>query len=122
MKKRLAMLFLVLTLVAGNAWAVPDGIWKNTTGSPAYNFYVQTYVGNNMLVVIAPNAEVFWAFMDADADYTNGFEANEDMNLAPRTLTINFISDDRATAELTFENGWRYTYMLERTFKAPYTE
>ena len=49
------ILFLGLILVAGAAWAEPDGIWKNTTGTPAYSFYVQTYVGNAMLVIVAPS-------------------------------------------------------------------
>jgi len=81
MMKRPAIVFLILMLMVGSAWAVPDGIWKNTTGTPEYSFYVQTYVGNAMLVIVAPNTDVFWVFLDDDDDYTNGFVANEDLNV-----------------------------------------
>ena len=122
MKKRLAMLFLCLMLMVGNAWAVPDGIWKNTTGTPEYSFYVQSYVGDAMLVIVAPNTDMFWVFLDADDDYTNGFSANEDLGGAPNRLTIDFTSDDEATAELTVDGELAATYTLERTFQAPYTK
>ena len=55
MMKRLGVVLFGLMLMMGTAWAEPDGIWKNTTGTPAYSFYIQTYVGNAMLVIVAPN-------------------------------------------------------------------
>ena len=122
MKKRLVMLILCLMLMVGNAWAVPDGIWKNTTGTPAYSFYVQSYVGNAMLVIVAPNTDMFWVFLDEDDDYTNGFNANEDLSGAPNRLTIDFTSDDEAAAELTLDGESAATYTLKRNLQAPYTK
>lgn len=119
MKKRLVMVFLGLMLIGGTAWAVPDGIWKNTTGTPAYSFYIQTYIGNAMLVIVAPNTEVFWVFLDEDDDYTNGFSANEDLAGTPHRLTIAFSGDDAATAGLTFAGESSVAYTLTRNAQAP---
>jgi len=79
-------------------------------------------VGNAMLVVVAPNTDEFWTFLDADDNYTNGFMAYHDLDGTPNVLKITFTSDDEATAELTFDGGQTVTYSLERNLQAPYTE
>ena len=119
MKQRLAILFLGLMLIAGNVWAEPDGIWKNTTGTPAYSFYVQTYVGNAMLVIVAPSTEVFWVFLDADDDYTNGFSAAQDLGGGANSLSITFTSDNSALANMTLTGQLPATYNLARNAQAP---
>ena len=119
MKKRLAILFLGLVLIAGNVWAEPDGIWKNTTGTPAYSFYVQTYVGNAMLVIVAPSTDVFWVFLDADDDYTNGFSAAQDLGGGANSLSITFTSDNSALANMTLTGQLPATYNLARNAQAP---
>ncbi|MBI4773602.1 MAG: hypothetical protein HY788_05375 [Deltaproteobacteria bacterium] len=121
MMKRLAMVFVGLMLIVGNAWAVPDGIWKNITGAPAYSFYMQTYVGNAMLVIVAPNTETFWVFLDADDNYTNGFSASQDLSGAPNSLSITFTSDGSALANMTLTGQLPATYNLSRNAQAPST-
>ncbi|MBI4773601.1 MAG: tail fiber domain-containing protein [Deltaproteobacteria bacterium] len=119
MKKRLAILFLGFVLLAGTAWAVPDGIWKNTTGTPAYSFYVQTYAGDDMLVIVAPSTDVFWVFQDADGDYTNGFNAGQDLGGGANSLSITFTSDNSALANMTLVGQMPSSYTLARNAQAP---
>ncbi len=118
MRRTCAILLLVLTLTCGAAWAVPDGIWKDSEISPTYNFYVQTYDEASMVVIVSRGADEFWVFMDTN--FSDGFSANEDISGANHRLTIVFSDDDSAVAKLTFDGAAAETYAITRTGTAPY--
>ncbi len=117
MKKAGIFVLCSLFLFLGTAWATPDGVWKDNPSNPTYNFYVQTYQGDSMIVIVAAGVADFWVFLDSN--YKDGFTASQDLNGDPHQIVINFASDDAAVATITFQGSSAASYAISRTVQAP---
>ena len=109
MKK--ALTFLLFMLYASSAFGGHAGIWKST--QPPCNFYIQTYQGNNsILIIVTPNATTEWyVFLDPNI--------YDDVNVAEMTgkaatLAFYLRGSDAALADLTV-NGKSTVYNLTKT-------
>ena len=101
MKRTALLIGVLIFLAAGTALAGPGGVWKNQNGTTSYSWYVQTYAGGAMLVMLTADAGAFCVFMDTEnAGY---FHADHDLAGNAHKLTISFYDNDTAVAILLLE-------------------
>ena len=101
MKRAALLIGVLIFLAAGSAPAGPGGVWKNQNGTTSYSWYVQTYAGGAILVMLTADAGSFYVFMDTEnAGY---FHADHDLAGNANKLTISFYDNDTAAAILLLE-------------------
>ena len=97
-------------------FGIPDGIWKNSpmqASSDLMNFYVQTYTAGSMLVIVSPDGETAYAFLDSDL--SNGVDVN-DLGGAGHHLTATFTSETEGAAILSLAGETQRNYNIHRWF------
>jgi len=88
-----------------------SGIWKPADDSNS--FYIQTYSTGSCVVIVSPNGEDFYVFLEGQCeDRVNALE----LFGRQASLDLTFSSDDTAAADLVI--GTQSTqYALDRTFE-----
>lgn len=115
---------ILLFAAAEGALAGTDGIWKATDQSQ--NFWIQTYTAGSALIVVTPDGNQYFVFLDPDV--SDGFEAPELFGKnAKLTVIFGDVStnldailgprEDRAKAILEIAGDTRVLPM-ERPFEA----
>jgi len=101
-----------------------QGLWKDTSGNPIHNFYVQHYLqGNSTVVIYTRDAINFYAFLGSMSG--NAFEA---LSLDPdqdRRLQLSFAAPTTGTATITDRTVTPNTDIvidIARTFQAQITD
>ncbi|MBI4774822.1 MAG: PKD domain-containing protein [Deltaproteobacteria bacterium] len=94
---------VAMMLVPGVSFGQPtgyQGLWKDTSGNPIHNFYIQHYLqGNSTVVIYTRDAINFYAFLGSMSG--NTFEA---LSLDPsqdRGLHLSFAAPTAGTATIT---------------------
>ncbi|MBI4773603.1 MAG: Ig-like domain-containing protein [Deltaproteobacteria bacterium] len=120
MKRASLLLVILMFLAGGSVLADPGGLWKSENGPTPYSWYIQTYAGGSMLVMLSADFGSFWGFLDTR--FEGRFEADRDVAGNPHTLKIYFEGDDKAYAVLTFEGEKPAIFTLVRNAAAPALE
>ena len=106
--------FLLLVLSASVAFGGHAGIWKST--NPTNNFYLQTYKGDNsILVIVTPDAVSQW-YVFHDTNIADGIDVAE-MTGKPARLILYLNSKTDIVADLTV-SGQSTVYDLKRVSEA----
>jgi len=106
--------FLLLVLSASVAFGGHAGIWKST--NPSNNFYLQTYKGDNsILVIVTPDAVSEW-YVFHDTNISDGIDVTE-LSGKPARLILYLNSETDIVADLTV-SGRSTIYDLKRVSEA----
>ncbi|MBI4772728.1 MAG: hypothetical protein HY788_00870 [Deltaproteobacteria bacterium] len=90
-----------------------DGIYKDT--KQTINAYVQTYATGEILVILTPDLEHWYVFLDPD--WSDGITGMPDLANQGDKLSMSFPDNGEALAILTYGQGGSASWVLKRVFQ-----
>ena len=111
----LSTVSIVLLYCTAGLGAV-DGIWSTTDGGQPLAGYIQTYTTHSILVILTPQGDDFYVFLDPD--HRNGVDI-AGLGNANEHLQLTFSGDTSASGTLTFADQSQRSVTLSRDFVSP---
>ena len=95
---------------------LPDGIYKNEGPQATISAYIQTYTAGSMLVILTPDLQNWYVFIDDDRE--DGLSNTPDLAEKGHRLTMSFVQGGKIRTVLSYAGGGNDSWTLTRTFAA----
>ncbi|MBI4773248.1 MAG: hypothetical protein HY788_03540 [Deltaproteobacteria bacterium] len=95
---------------------MPDGIYKDEGPQPVISAYIQTYTVGSMLVILTPDLQDWYVFIDDD--WEDGLSNVSDLGGIGHRLNMSFVPGGKILTVLSYAGGGSETWTLTRTFAA----
>ncbi|MBI4776484.1 MAG: hypothetical protein HY788_20295 [Deltaproteobacteria bacterium] len=105
---------VIVTPGGGPAASEMDGIYKDE--KQTINAYVQTYTTGEILVILTPDLENWYVFLDPD--WTDGITSVPDLTNQGHKLTMSFLNNGHVLTALVYGQGGSGSWVLERAFRS----
>ena len=95
---------------------LPDGIYKDDPIDATISAYIQTYTAGSMLVILTPDLQNWYVFIDDD--WEDGLSNTPDLAEKGHKLTMSFVQGGKILTVLSHAGGGNDSWTLTRTFAA----